>query len=69
MKSRKKCHICKKGFYTHNENEFKNKKVRDRCHYTRKFRGAAHDNCNLRYKVQKNIPIIIIIVQDMMITS
>ena len=23
-----------------------------------KFRGAAHSICNLRYKVQKNIPIV-----------
>ena len=41
-----------------NENEFEYKKVRDLCHYTGKFRGAAHSICNLRYKVQKNIPIV-----------
>ena len=35
------------------------KKVKDHCHYTRKFRGAAHSNCNLNYEVQKEIPIII----------
>ena len=40
------------------ENEFEYKKVRDLCHYTGKFRGAAHSICNLRYKVQKNIPIV-----------
>ena len=34
------------------------KKVRDHCHYTRKFRGAAHSVCNLRYKVPKEIPIV-----------
>ena len=38
----------------------KNKrKVRDHCHYTGKFRGAAHSECNLKYKVPKEIPIII----------
>ena len=35
------------------------KKVKDHCHYTGKFRGAAHSKCNLNYKVTKDIPIII----------
>ena len=58
----KVCHICKKGFcYDKNEkNKFKlYQKVRDHCHYTGKFRGAAHSICNLRYKVQREIPVII----------
>ena len=51
-------HMCKKEFCI-NENEkseFKlYHKVRDHCHYTEKFRGAAHSICNLRYKIiQKN---------------
>ena len=33
-------------------------KVRDDCHYTRKFRGAAHSTYNLRYKTPKEIPIV-----------
>ena len=37
----------------------KYQKVKDHCHYTGKFRGAAHSICNLRYKVPKNIPIVI----------
>ena len=42
------------------KNEFKPyQKVRDHCHYTRKFRGAAHSICNLRYKVPKEIPVVI----------
>ena len=35
------------------------KKVKDHCHYTGKFRGAADSKFNLNYKVQKEIPIII----------
>ena len=35
-----------------------NYKVRDHCHYTGKFRGAAHNICNLRYKTPKEIPIV-----------
>ena len=39
--------------------EFKcNHKVRDHCHYTRKFRGAAHNICNLRCKIPKKIPVV-----------
>ena len=45
------CHICKKEF--NNDN-----KVRDHCHYTGKYRGAAHNKCNLRYKVPKEIPAV-----------
>ena len=35
------------------------KKTKDHCHYTRKFRGVAHNICNLRCKVPENIPILI----------
>ena len=33
-------------------------KVRDYCHYTGKYRGAAHNICNLRYKIPKEIPVV-----------
>ena len=33
-------------------------KVKDHCHYTGKYRGAAHDICNLRYKTPKGIPVV-----------
>ena len=36
----------------------KNYKVRDHCHYTGKYRGAAHSICNLRYKIPKEIPVV-----------
>ena len=36
----------------------KHHKVRDHCHYTGKYRGAAHNICNLRYKVPKEIPAV-----------
>ena len=49
------CYICKKEF---NNNDKKNYKVRDHCHYTGEYRGAAHNICNLRYKVPKEIPIV-----------
>ena len=53
--NQKICYICKKEF---NNNDKKNYKVRDYCHYTGKYRGAAHNICNLRYKVPKEIPIV-----------
>ena len=34
-------------------------KNKDRCHYTGKFRGAAHNKCNLNYIAPKDIPVII----------
>ena len=39
------CHIC-------NE-ELDEDRVRDHCHLSSKFRGAAHEVCNLKYKVPK----------------
>ena len=33
-------------------------KIRDQCHYTGKFRGAAHSIWNLCYKVPKKIPVV-----------
>ena len=44
----KVCNTCKKGFSIDNDKKYH--KVRDHCHYTGKYRGAAHSICNLRYK-------------------
>ena len=55
------CHICKKQFGTDYDDKNKFKlyhKVRDHCHYTGKFRVAAHSICNLRYKTPKETPIV-----------
>ena len=53
--NQKVCHICKKEFDTSDK---KHNKVRDHCHYTGKYRGAAHNICNLRYKISKEVPIV-----------
>ena len=47
-----RCHICMEYF------EMEDKKVRDHCHFTGKFRGAAHMTCNLKYRIPKYIPIV-----------
>ena len=59
---RKYCHICKRKFCTdeNDKNKFKlYYKVRNHDHYTGKYRGAAHSICNLRYKVQREIPVVL----------
>ena len=47
-----RCHICFKPF---KEDDIK---VRNHCHYTAKYRGAAHMKCNLQYKIPSYIPIV-----------
>ena len=58
----KVCHKSKKKF-CNDENEKSEfelyDKVRDHCHYTGKFRGAAHSICNWNCKVPKEIPVVI----------
>ena len=46
------CWICQKEF---GERE---KKVRDHCHFTGKYRGAPHVKCNLQFKKPKFTPVI-----------
>ena len=41
-----------------NKNFKNHKKVRDHCHYTGKYSGAAHSICNLQNKTIKKIPVI-----------
>ena len=53
----KVCHICKRIFSTDYNNK-KYYKVKGHCHYTGECRGAAHDICNLRYKISKEIPVV-----------
>ena len=45
------CWICKKLI----DND--DGKVRDHCHVTRKFRGAAHWNCNINLQLTKKVPV------------
>ena len=50
-----KCHICDKEYTD------KDVRVRDYCHITGKFRGSAHQECNLKLRVKPEdikIPVI-----------
>ena len=46
------CWICKK--LIDNDEE----KVRDHCHVTGKFRGAAHWSCNINFQTTQKFPVI-----------
>ena len=47
------CWICKKPIDNDED------KVRDHCHVTGKFRGAAHKKCNLDFKLSKKVSVIL----------
>ena len=59
-------YICKKEFSDDDDDDDDDddndnkecEKVRKHCHYTGKYRRAAHNICNLRYKTPKEIPIV-----------
>ena len=44
------CHIC--------GDELKEDKVRDHCHFTGQYRGAAHNKCNLQCRKPMVLPVI-----------
>ena len=53
FKSASHCHVCKKTVG--------GDKVRGHCHFTGQFRGAAHSQCNMKYKIDKQgykLPIV-----------
>ena len=45
-----KCWICK--------GELNNDKVRDHCHFTGRYRRAAHNSCNLKYRKPDFTPVV-----------
>ncbi|GFR06857.1 PR domain zinc finger protein 4 [Trichonephila clavata] len=48
--SETRCYLCK--------HLLENDKVRDHCHLSGRYRGAAHNYCNLKYKMRKMIPVV-----------
>ena len=55
------CHICEDTFVEVKDGleipALKGDKVRDHCHYTGRYRGAAHNGCNILYRKIKDIPV------------
>ena len=50
------CHICEEQFSR--DKKKTNSKVRDHCHFTGKYRGAAHNQCNLSCRKPLILPVI-----------
>ena len=46
-----KCWMC-------NEKFDEDVKVRDHCHFTGRYRGAAHNLCNLKYRKPNFTPVV-----------
>ena len=47
------CYICQEKFEKKYLKDEKCYKVSNHCHYTGKYRGAAHSICSLKYSVTK----------------
>ena len=55
FKQTDKCHICNKKYSA------KDVRIRDHCHITGKYRGSAHQECNMKLKIKPEdlkIPVI-----------
>ena len=52
----KVCYICGKRFLRKFTNDKNYRKVRDHCHFTGKYRCAAHSICFLKFIVPNEIP-------------
>jgi len=52
FKKAEECHIFNKKY---NKTD---KRVGDHCHVTGKYRGSAHEACNLNFKFTDKIPVI-----------
>ena len=52
FRSSNTCWVCEKLI------DHEDEKVRDHCHVTSKFRGAAHWSCNINLQLTKNVPVI-----------
>ena len=55
-KKANECHLCSFAFVK--SELVGNQKVRDHCHYTGKYRGAAHSKCNLAHRIPHYILVV-----------
>lgn len=53
------CYLCEEKFSEEENSEgWLDIKIFDHCHLTGKYRGPAHNSCNLRYQLPQKIPLI-----------
>ena len=52
------CYICKKRFSKQFAKDKNYRKVRDHCHFTGKYRSAAHSICNIRFNMPNEISVV-----------
>ena len=52
FKNADKCHICNKRYSE------KDILVRNHCYITGKYRGSAHQDCNINHRLTDKIPVI-----------
>ncbi|XP_057299328.1 uncharacterized protein LOC130629953 [Hydractinia symbiolongicarpus] len=52
FKTADSCHICNQKYI---ETDIK---VRDHCHVTGRYRGSAHNDCNLSYRLTDKVPVV-----------
>ena len=50
--------MCRKRILKKLSKTINDQKVRNHCHYTGKYRGAAHSICNLKFTVPNEIPVV-----------
>ena len=55
FKKETRCWICKGEF---NDKDKNKEKVKDHCHFTGRYRGAAHNKCNLDYRKPNFTPVV-----------
>ena len=60
QKKQKFCQKCKEEFNEEFNEDQNQPKVWDQCHYTEKYRGAAHSIGNLRQKTAKQIFVVLL---------
>ena len=58
IKCKKQVIYVKKKIFSTDDDNKRSHKVRDHCHYTENYRRVPDDNCNVRCKTPREIPVV-----------